>query len=259
LKYGAPRPDLISDLGAHAPTDCGFSGSLALAEFPVGRRTLLIRVMDARGNFRDFCRTIVISEPTPEASASATAVADDAAAEPVGFSSLIAFPQQVSVRRLVGSTEITWDTGDGSQGEVYISVNGEPETLFSSGPRGSKQSCWILVGSTYAFRLYAGTVYNRARLFVAPTRFSAGIPLKICEAAAHGLPTVATSLAGRQLGWEHERELLLADDPRSFANACTQLYTDPSLWNQLRANVLKRVGADFSPNAFSDQLKTIIG
>jgi len=101
-------------------------------------------------------------------------------------------------------------------------------------------------------------LYNRARLFIAPTRFSAGIPLKICEAAARGLPTVATSLAGLQLGWDHERELLLADDPQSFAVACVRLYSDRALWKRLRGNMLKRVGDDFSPETFSERLKQII-
>jgi len=101
-------------------------------------------------------------------------------------------------------------------------------------------------------------LYNQARLFVAPTRFSAGIPLKICEAAAHGIPVVTTSLSGLQLGWNHERELLLADDPQSFTDACIRLYNDGSLWNQLRENMIKRVGEEFSPERFSQQLRSII-
>jgi len=101
-------------------------------------------------------------------------------------------------------------------------------------------------------------LYNRARVFVAPTRFSAGIPLKVCEAAAYGLPTVATSLVGLQLGWESGRELLLADDPQTFANACVKLYRDRSLWYRLRDKMLQRVIEDFSPERFSEQLSTII-
>ena len=99
-------------------------------------------------------------------------------------------------------------------------------------------------------------LYNGARLFIAPTRFSAGIPLKVCEAAAYGLPTVATSLTGLQLGWTNERELLLADDPRGFADACVRLYTDPSLWKQLRDNMIKRAREDFSPESIFRATKT---
>lgn len=102
-------------------------------------------------------------------------------------------------------------------------------------------------------------LYNQARLFVAPTRFSAGIPLKVLEAAAHGLPTVATRLTGAQLEWQDEEELLLADDPKSFADACIRLYKDSQLWGRLRQRALKRVAADCSPEAFSEALKAIIG
>ena len=103
------------------------------------------------------------------------------------------------------------------------------------------------------------TYYNSARLFVAPTRFSAGIPLKVIEAAAHGLPVVATTLTGTQLGWRGDQELLLADDPKAFAAACIKLYQDGALWKRLRQNALKRVKQDYSQAAFSEQLKEIIG
>jgi GT2 family glycosyltransferase len=101
-------------------------------------------------------------------------------------------------------------------------------------------------------------IYDHARVFVAPTRFSAGIPLKIYEAAAHGLPTVATSLAGFQLDWTNGEELLLADDDENFAAACIQLYRDQELWHRLRQGALNRVRLDCSPEAFSQTLKAII-
>jgi glycosyltransferase involved in cell wall biosynthesis len=47
-----------------------------------------------------------------------------------------------------------------------------------------------LVGSAEDLSPY----YERARIFVAPTRFAAGIPIKILDAAAHGLPVVTASL-----------------------------------------------------------------
>src|SRR5262249_4608399 len=47
-------------------------------------------------------------------------------------------------------------------------------------------------------------VYDSARVFVAPTRYAAGIPHKAHEAAARGIPIVATPLLASQLGWSHE-------------------------------------------------------
>jgi len=161
LKCGETHSDLNSDSTSPAPAECGFSGRFSLDEFSIGRRTLLVRVIDEQGNSKDFFRTIVISEPTKETVVSVPAIADGVTIDRNGRATLIVFPDQVPVRRIVGFTEITWDTEDGSEGEVFVSVNGEPETLFATGPRGSKQAPWILAGQSYKFRLYSGTEHNR--------------------------------------------------------------------------------------------------
>ncbi len=60
-----------------------------------------------------------------------------------------------------GTTTISWDTGDGSVGQVYVASNGRPETLFAEkGPKGSLLAPWIGKGE-YEFRLYAGREHKR--------------------------------------------------------------------------------------------------
>jgi glycosyltransferase involved in cell wall biosynthesis len=93
-------------------------------------------------------------------------------------------------------------------------------------------------------------LYDVARVFVAPTRFAAGIPLKVIHAAAHGLPVVATSLLARQLQWRDDEELLMADSPEEFGDACAAVYQDFALWHRVRAAALARVSADYSMRAF---------
>ncbi len=102
-------------------------------------------------------------------------------------------------------------------------------------------------------------LYDQARVFVAPIRFSAGIPIKVYEAAAHGVPVVATSLLAEQLGWRHEVDLLVADDAPGFARQCVRLHEEPALWSTLRANALSRVAAECSPVAFRLTLAQIMG
>ena len=97
-------------------------------------------------------------------------------------------------------------------------------------------------------------LYSRARIFIAPTRFAAGIPFKVHHAAAHGLPVVATSLLAGQLGWQSGRELLTADDADGFAEACGRLYCDPELWQRLRSAALDRVAQDCSQAHFDSAL-----
>jgi glycosyltransferase involved in cell wall biosynthesis len=100
--------------------------------------------------------------------------------------------------------------------------------------------------------------YDRARVFVAPARFAAGVPLKIYDAAAHGLPIVTTSLLASQLSWTAGRELLVGADASELAAECVRLYTNSSLWEQMRASALARVTADCSRTVFADRLEKII-
>jgi len=99
--------------------------------------------------------------------------------------------------------------------------------------------------------------YNHSRLFVAPTRFAAGIPRKVHETAAYGLPSVTTALLAEQLGWVHESQLMIADSPEEFAASCVRLYQDQKLWEKIRKNALIAIEKDCSPTAFSGQVKNI--
>ncbi len=93
--------------------------------------------------------------------------------------------------------------------------------------------------------------YAAARVFVAPTRFAAGIPLKVYDAAAHGVPAVVTPLIAEQLGWRHEEEALVAQTPQDFTTQCLRLHGDPDLWQQVRARALRRVAQDCDPRRFN--------
>jgi hypothetical protein len=66
-------------------------------------------------------------------------------------------PNPVPAGPGAGTTRIEWNTGDDSEGRVYLRVGDEPEQLFSRGARGSQEATFITVGPTYEFRLYSGT------------------------------------------------------------------------------------------------------
>lgn len=55
----------------------------------------------------------------------------------------------------VASTQITWDTGDGTIGELYVKIDREDERLIGRGPSGVMKIDWIQFDSLYEFRLYA--------------------------------------------------------------------------------------------------------
>jgi hypothetical protein len=48
-------------------------------------------------------------------------------------------------------------------------------------------------------------------------RFAAGIPLKVVEAVAAGIPAVITPLLSQQLGWSGGDPLPTAESPEQFA------------------------------------------
>lgn len=100
-------------------------------------------------------------------------------------------------------------------------------------------------------------LFEKHRIFVAPVRFSAGIPLKVIQAASFGLPVVATSLVGEQLGWTDGEELLIADKPEDFAAACLRLYSDENLWRRIREGAFARIRKEYSPEQFRRQLDAV--
>ena len=105
------------------------------------------------------------------------------------------------------------------------------------------------------------TVYDSHRLFVAPTRYAAGSPYKIQEAASHGLPVVATTLLADQLEWRGGEDLLavVVDDAAAMAERLVTLYRDEALWQRLRDGALARLAAENAPATYRQPLLTALG
>ncbi|TWH46000.1 glycosyltransferase [Sporomusa sp. KB1] len=100
--------------------------------------------------------------------------------------------------------------------------------------------------------------YNNCRIFVAPTRFAAGIPLKVLEACAHGIPTVLTPILGKQLNWRHEQEALVGETATKFAEQCQRLYNDKKLWQRIGGNSINRIVTDYGISAFANTLDKVL-
>ncbi|MED5411787.1 MAG: glycosyltransferase [Pseudomonadota bacterium] len=100
-------------------------------------------------------------------------------------------------------------------------------------------------------------IYNNSRIFIAPTRFAAGIPHKVHEATAMGIPSVTTPLLAEQLDWRHEKELLVGETPECFAKQCVRLYQDESLWRSVQDAGLEAITKDCSPEQFQQELESL--
>ncbi|WP_284615589.1 glycosyltransferase [Aquabacterium humicola] len=100
--------------------------------------------------------------------------------------------------------------------------------------------------------------YERARVFIVPTRFAAGIPHKAHEAAANGVPMVVSPLIADQLGW-HDAALPRAADARGFAAGCVALHRDREAWLAARRYLLDAVERDCAPQVFERTVQALLG
>src|SRR6266852_2285064 len=66
-------------------------------------------------------------------------------------------------------------------------------------------------------------------VFIVPLRIGGGTRLKIYEAMATARAVVSTTVGAEGLDVHHGRDIMLADDPRSFAQAVIMLLRDPDL------------------------------
>lgn len=71
--------------------------------------------------------------------------------------------------------------------------------------------------------------------FVVPLHAGGGMRVKILDAWAWGLPTVSTSIGAEGTAFEHEHNMLIADEPQAFADAVLTLFDQPQRAAQIAA------------------------
>ena len=78
--------------------------------------------------------------------------------------------------------------------------------------------------------------YKKASVFVAPILVGGGIIVKILDSMAAGTPVVTTTYGNEGVGAVPERDILIADDPESFADAVVRVLSDKELAARLSRN-----------------------
>lgn len=99
------------------------------------------------------------------------------------------------------------------------------------------------------------TLYDSARVFVAPVRFSGGVPLKVIEAAAQGVPVVASAVLLRQLGWTEGVDIQAARNAEAFALGIVRLLRDDALWLRQQRAAWDQCRAHHDPERFGQLLR----
>ncbi|XLS27458.1 glycosyltransferase [Flavobacteriaceae bacterium M23B6Z8] len=75
-------------------------------------------------------------------------------------------------------------------------------------------------------------IMEKARAYLAPLRFGAGIKGKLVDAMENELPGVTTSIGAEGISDSSFWNGFIADDETDFIAAAVKLYTDESLWNR---------------------------
>ena len=88
--------------------------------------------------------------------------------------------------------------------------------------------------------------YNRARLFVAPLRFGAGIKGKVLDSMANGLPVIATPIAAEGIGASDLVHIAIGKTDGDFLHKLTTAYTDENVWLRMQKNGKSLIKKNFS-------------
>lgn len=99
--------------------------------------------------------------------------------------------------------------------------------------------------------------YNQSRVFVVPTRYAAGISLKLLESFAHGVPAVVTPLIAKQLGFK-EDVALVGKNSSDFIKKVVACYSDSKVWERLRNSGLNYVESNFDAKLFHRRLLKLV-
>lgn len=99
-------------------------------------------------------------------------------------------------------------------------------------------------------------LFMNSKIMVAPLRFGAGVKGKIGQAFEYYFPVVTTDIGAEGMKLTDQKNVLIANDEKSFAEAILQLNTNEELWNTLSQNSIDSLRA-FSPEEVKEKLKTL--
>ena len=101
-------------------------------------------------------------------------------------------------------------------------------------------------------------VFDAHRVFVAPHQYAAGLPIKVVEAMANGVPSVVSSLLAQQLGVTDEVEALVATTSDEFAMKIADLHQSAELWVGVQQRAYEFVEQNFNPSVLRDKLAEVL-
>lgn len=102
-------------------------------------------------------------------------------------------------------------------------------------------------------------VYWSGKIFVAPLFTGSGQQNKILEAMACGTPVITTSLVNNAIGAEPGKEILIADDLKSFLIQIDSLRDDENLLHELSENARDFVVRKYTWKKIGEEMEEFVG
>jgi glycosyltransferase involved in cell wall biosynthesis len=94
----------------------------------------------------------------------------------------------------------------------------------------------------------AGAFLRSQSVLLAPLLSGGGMRIKVLEAMAMGKPVVATSRGAGGVAIESGRDILIADEPQTFAEAVTRLLGDGALRRSIGEAARAKVASRYDPD-----------
>lgn len=98
---------------------------------------------------------------------------------------------------------------------------------------------------------------ERATVMVVPVRAASGMRVRILEAFARGIPVVTTTTGAEGIDATSGEHLLIADEPREFANAVLRLLVDNALGERLARSARVLVETQYDWREVLPRLETV--
>ena len=93
---------------------------------------------------------------------------------------------------------------------------------------------------------------------IVPLRLGAGIKIKVLESLASGLPVITTSVGAEGIIAENNRDVLIEDDPISFAKKLNNLIIDKEKREFISYNGKKTIEDNYFKEHNAEVLKKIL-
>ncbi|MBU1565772.1 MAG: glycosyltransferase family 4 protein [Proteobacteria bacterium] len=100
--------------------------------------------------------------------------------------------------------------------------------------------------------------FNKARVFISPLRYGAGVKGKIGQSMAFKLPVVTTAIGAEGMYLEDSYNAMIADDEELFAQKVIKLYQDQTLWELISHRAGMVIQQYFSPEVVKKALLKVI-